>query len=102
MRMWQPAQRGSLLCFSVSWRTVSVSVASSSGRRGTSLGGRGSFSPRMTSLSQLPRRIGLVREAPDCFESVVAWARMPPRENCFTPSTRCQSLLPANFTPVIP
>ncbi len=34
--------------------------------------------------------------------SVVAWPRTPPRANFFTPSTRCQSLLPANFTPVMP
>ncbi len=44
-----------------------------------------------TSLTQLPRRIGLVRDAPDCFASVVAWPRMPPRENFFTPSTRRHS-----------
>ena len=65
----------SLVCFSTSWRTVRPSVAaSSSGSCGTSLGGRGSFSPSSTSLIQLPRRIGLVREAPDCFASVVAMA----------------------------
>ena len=46
MRTWQAKQRGSVLCFSVSWRTVRFSVASSSGRRGTSLGGLGSlFAP---------------------------------------------------------
>ena len=42
------------------------------GQRGTSFGGRGSFSPRRDSANQLPRRIGLVREAPDCFASVAA------------------------------
>ena len=47
-------------------------AASSSGSRGTSFGGRGSLSPSSTSLIQLPRRIGLVREAPDCLASVVA------------------------------
>ncbi len=70
---WQTAHFGSLVCFSTSCRTVRPSVAaSSSGSCGTSLGGRGSFSPSSTSLTQLPRRIGLVREAPDCLASVVA------------------------------
>ena len=45
------------------------------------------MSPRSASATQLPRRIGLVRDAPDCFASVVACARMPPRENCFAPVT---------------
>ena len=66
-------------------------AASSSGSGGTPLGGRGSRSPSSTSLTQLPRRMGLVRDAPDCLASVVAWARMPPREYVFTPSTRRHS-----------
>ena len=61
------------MCFSTSWRTVSPCVAaSSSGSCGTPFGGFGSRSPSRTSLIQLPRRIGLVREAPDCLASVVA------------------------------
>ena len=61
--------------------------------------GRGNFSPSSTSQTQLPRRVGLVREAPDCFASVVDCARIPPRETFFTPSTRLHS---APFTPGIP
>ena len=57
-------QASSVLCRSISSRSVTPSgAASASG--GTSFGGRGSFSPSTTSLSQLPRRIGLVRDAPE-------------------------------------
>ena len=67
------ALRSRCVCFSTSCRTVRPSVAvSSSGSCGTSFGGRGSFSPSSTSLTQLPRRMGLVRDAPDCLASVVA------------------------------
>ena len=62
----------SRLCFSTSCRTERPPpLASSSGNCGTPLGGLGSFSPSKTSETQLPRRIGLVRDAPDCFARVV-------------------------------
>ena len=35
------------------------------------LGGLGNRSPSKVSDTQLPRNIGLVREAPDCFASTV-------------------------------
>ena len=80
------------VCFSTSWRTVRPSVAaSSSGSCGTPLGGLGSRSPSRTSLIQLPRRIGLVRDAPDCLARVVARPGCRRGRTAFTPSTRRHS-----------
>src|SRR2546426_4948674 len=53
--------RSTLFPYTTLFRSPSVAV-SSSGRRGTSFGGRGTFSPSKTSVIQLPRRIGLVRD----------------------------------------
>ena len=85
--MWHLAQAASLECCAISCRSVSP-WGTVSARSGTFFGGFGSFSPRSTSLSQLPRRIGLVRDAPDCVASADASPRMPPRPCFRTPSTR--------------
>ena len=80
------------MCRSTSWRIVSPCVAaSSSGSCGTFLGGRGSLSPSKASATQLPLKIGLVRDAPDCFASVAAMPRIPPRPYFLTSFTRRHS-----------
>ena len=61
------------------------------GQHGHVLGRLRQLLAQHISNSQLPRKIGLVREAPEFLASVVLRPRMPPRPYWRTPSTRRHS-----------